>query len=115
MLLLQLGAYFSEDADGWQKNLNRIYSNLIDTVIANTIRTVKTRQNTKAVTIGNDLAAMAVEVCYQIYAAKSSCVGKDGDANVTQIVPLDVTQVQTSRKTRQSGHIKAYIFYILQS
>lgn len=96
-----LGAYLSGNEEVWRKNLNLIYSNLIDTVISNTIRrTTKStsRQGSKTVTLSHELVQLAVEVCFQIYSLKlpGGSVSNGGGAavtNITQIVPLDVTQV----------------------
>ena len=85
-----------DDPDGWNQNMSRIYGNLIDTVISNTVRSARSRLNAKAVTINSGLVNLAADVCFQIYSSAKTSDGNgrgSSAANITQIVGLETTQV----------------------
>ena len=82
------GAYFSNE-ESWKQVLRKIYSNLIDTLITN-----KRRQNRHKGSLVNyilplEVIDLAAQVGGQIFAKKD----QDCRVDLTQVVPMDVTQV----------------------
>lgn len=89
------GAFFL-DEEAWKEVLPRIYANLIDTLIAN-----KKRQNRHKGTKNYSLDPEVVELAAQVGQQLFNNTSENTQVNLTQIVPMEVTQTQPPNKRRK--------------
>ena len=87
---------FSGDVSEWKRTLISIYTNLIDTTIYNQLKSNRTKSyGTKDFFLKQDLVELAADVCSQLFLNSENrehTVGDHDGVEVTQVVPLDVTQ-----------------------
>ena len=82
------GAYFSNE-ESWKQVLGKIYSNLIDTLIMNKRRQNRHKGGLMNYILPLEVIDLAAQVGRQIFAKKD----QDCRVDLTQVVPMDVTQV----------------------
>ena len=97
---------YSGDSDEWKRILISIYTNLIDTTIHNQTRQNRNRAySVKEYFLKQELVELASDVCCQLFLnSKHSehALDEHMGIEVTQIVPLDVTQnEQDERNTKR--------------
>ena len=89
------GAYCGQPIE-WKEHLIRIYSNLVDTTIQNQAKSNRSKTyGNRDYLLNTELVELAVDVCYQLFLDTENQKHKSdesGGVEVTQIVPLDVTQ-----------------------
>ena len=87
---------FSGDASEWKATLISIYTNLIDTTIQNQNKSNRNRTNsTREYYVKEDLVELAADVCNQLFLNSENrepTLDDNEGIEVTQVVPLDVTQ-----------------------
>ena len=89
------GVFLRQSAE-WKEHLLRVYTNLVDTTIQNQSKSNKSRAyGTRDYFIKPDLAELAADICFQLFLSSESKEFNSQESigvDVTQIVPLDVTQ-----------------------
>ena len=84
---VEQGAYFVNEED-WRQVLGKIYSNLIDTLIINKRRQNRHKSSNKDYALPLDVIDLASQVGRQVFQTNVEDCGVD----LTQVVPIDVTQ-----------------------
>ena len=102
---IKSGSY-SGDSDEWKRILISIYTNLIDTTIHNQTRQNKNRAySVREYFLKQELVELASDVCCQLFLNSEHSehtLDEHMGIEVTQIVPLDVTQSeQDERNTKR--------------
>ena len=79
----------------WKEHLLRLYTNLVDTTIANQSKSNKSRTyGTQDYFLKHDLVELAADICYQLFLSGENehNLEESIGIEVTQIVPFDITQ-----------------------